>query len=683
MSRKNISKPVELNNIRLTGGFWKQKSELVRTQVLPYQWKAINDEIPGAEPSCCIHNFKAAAEVIADRKSGRKVPVYPADIFEEWPEDPAHPQRRFYGPVFQDTDAYKWIEAVSYSLAQHPDPELEALADNVIELICSAQEEDGYLDTHYTLTDLSKRFTNLRSFHELYCFGHLAEAAAAYMSATGKDRLLRAACRFGKCIAAQIGEGEGRKSGFPGHEIAEMALARLYELTGERQYLDLGRYFINQRGQSPNYFAQEQAEEGLSSEGSAIDRTDEETGKKVPFSYQQADRPVREQTEAEGHAVRAAYLYAGMADYARLDGDDTLKEACRRLWDDIVSNKMYVTGGIGGTHVGEAFSFSYDLPNDTAYAETCASVGLTFFAERMLELEPDAGYADICEKELYNGILAGIALDGKSFFYVNPLDVWPKADRLDARKEHVYPVRRKWMRCACCPPNLARLMMSVGMYAATENRDVLFLHQYFDMEMNRKAKEGTLKLKMESGFPWDGHVKIHVSAQGTVRDTISLRLPGWCGKPELPRLPEGFETRREGGYLYITGTWSEQTLAVYFPMEPVLLQADPRVREDIGKVCVSRGPLIYCAEEADNGKELDLLVLDPDVPFEEKQDRIQDQEIVRLSIRGWRRMPETGGKLYGRYRKASYSRRDITFIPYFAWANRGENEMKVWLPVRD
>ena len=690
MNRENISRPVDLKDIHITGGFWQQKSELVRTEVLPYQWKAINDEIPGAEPSCCIHNFRAAAEVIRDRKEGKNVPVYPADVFEDWPEDPAHPGRRFYGPAFQDTDAYKWIEAAAFSLAQHPDRSLEETVDRVIDLICSAQEEDGYLDTHYTLTDLSRRFTNLRSFHELYCFGHLTEAAVAYYQATGKRRLLDAACRFADCIAARIGEGPGKKAGVPGHEIAEMALAGLYEATGEKKYLDLGRFFINQRGQEPNYFAGEEAQDLSFPQGNDFDRIDEKTLRRVLYSYQQADRPVREQTEAEGHAVRAVYLYSGMADYARIDGDDSLKEACERLWDDITRRNMYVTGGIGGTHVGEAFSFAYDLPNDTVYAETCASVGMAFFARRMLEMEPDARYADILEKELYNGILSGIALDGKSFFYVNPLDVFPKADRVDVRKAHVYAVRRKWMRCACCPPNLARLVTSVGRYAATENERVLYLHQYFDMELVRRTKEGTLNLKVESGFPWDGSVKVTVEAaqgaQEKVHDTLALRLPGWCGEPRLPELPDEFETRLQDGYLYITGGWSGQTLELDFPMKAVLLQADMRVREDIGKVCAVRGPLVYCVEEADNGDMLDLLLVDPKTSFDKTSDQIEGQEIVRLTAHGWKRVrgaDRESDPLYRRYRPAVCRETDISFIPYFAWANRGENEMKVWLPVRE
>lgn len=701
MNQENISKPIDLKDIRITGGFWEGKSELVRTKVLPYQWKAIHDEIPGAEPSCCIHNFEAAAEVIRDRREGKQPLVYPADVFEDWPEDASHPERRFYGPAFQDTDAYKWIEAASYSLVWHPDQELEETVDRVIHLICSAQEEDGYLDTHYTLTDLSKRFTNLRSFHELYCFGHLTEAAVAWYQATGKDNLLAAACRFADCIAAHIGEGAGKKAGVPGHEIAEMALAALYEATGEKKYLDLGRFFIDQRGQEPNYFAGEQAQELAFLQGSDFDRIDEKTAQRVPYSYQQADRPVREQTEAEGHAVRAVYLYSGMADYARIDKDESLQKACERLWEDITRRNMYVTGGIGGTHVGEAFSFAYDLPNDTAYAETCASVGMAFFARRMLELQPDARYADILEKELYNGILSGIALDGKSFFYVNPLDVWPKADRVDARKAHVYAVRRKWMRCACCPPNLARLVTSVGRYAVTENEHTCYIHQYFDMELVRRTQEGSLRLNVESGFPWDGQVRITVTAgrwmegnaagntAGTaegpdqVHDTIALRLPLWCEKPQLPQLPDGFESHIRDGYLYITGGWTKQTLKMNFAMKPVLLQADPRVREDIGKVCVARGPLVYCVEEADNGAELDLLAIDPETSFEETPDRIKEQDIVRLTAHGWRQ--ESGAKresdpLYRRYRPAVWQETKLSFIPYFTWANRGENEMKVWLP---
>lgn len=427
--------------------------ELVRTEVIPYQWNALNDNVPGAAPSFCMRNYRRAGEVEKERKAkGDKfVQIkYPLDTFETLPKD-GKMDGRFYGFLFQDTDFTKWVEAVAYSLTQHPDPELEKTADEAIEAVCAAQREDGYLDTYYLINDQDMIFTNLKDNHELYCFGHLTEGAVAYYQATGKDRLLKAAERFADFIASKLGHGEGKKAGYPGHEIAEMALMRLYDLTGEQKYLDLAKYFIDERGTKPYYY---DIERGLTCpEG------------EERYSYNQANRPVRQQDEVQGHSVRAVYLYSGMADVARATQDESLLKACETLWNNMVHQKMYVTGGIGATHIGEAFSFNYDLPNDTAYAETCASIGLVFFARRMLEIQAKAEYADVMELALYNGVLSGMALDGKSFFYVNPLEVLPEACHKDERKFHVKPIRQKWFGCACCPPNLARTVSSVASYA--------------------------------------------------------------------------------------------------------------------------------------------------------------------------------------------------------------------------
>lgn len=324
-----------------------------------------------------------------------------------------------------------------------PDPELEKTADAAIDIVCAAQQEDGYLDTYYILNGKDKIFTDLKDHHELYCLGHLIEGAVAYYQATGKDKLLKAAMGYADYTAECFGPEEGKCKGYPGHEIAEMALVRLYEATGDEKYLSLARFFVDERGSRPYYFDKEHPEcVGNSPDG-------------LRYAYNQAHVPVREQEEAVGHAVRAVYLYAGMTDIARITQDEPLYSACEKLWDNMVSRKMYITGGIGGTHLGEAFSFDYDLPNDTAYAETCAAIGLVFVARRMLEIRPVSGYADVMERALYNCVLSGMALDGRSFFYVNPLEVNPEACHKDERKAHVKPVRQKWFGCACCPPNLA------------------------------------------------------------------------------------------------------------------------------------------------------------------------------------------------------------------------------------
>ena len=358
MENRNFNTPLSLQNIEITDSFWKNEMELVRKEVLPYQWNALNDRVEGAAPSFCMRNFKAAGKLNSQRREQGKAflePKYTFRGFEALPEDPEHLEDdKFYGFVFQDSDFYKWIEAVGYSLAQHPDPELEKTADEAIELVCAAQQEDGYLDTYYIINGRDKSFSNLRDHHELYCFGHLVEGAVAYYQATGKDRLLNAARRFADHIAGYFGPEEGKCKGYPGHEIAEMALVRLYEATGEERYLELSRFFVEERGKQPYYFDQEMHE------GEAKKKDE----KQIRYQYHQAHLPVRQQEEAVGHAVRAVYLYSGMADIARLTEDEGMYAACRRLWESIVNEKMYITAGIGGTHIGEAFSFPYDLPDD-------------------------------------------------------------------------------------------------------------------------------------------------------------------------------------------------------------------------------------------------------------------------------------------------------------------------------
>ena len=401
MERSHFSRPLTLKNVTIKDGFWSPKQELVRKEVIPYQWDALNDKVEGAAPSYCMHNFKAAARLNERLKNGQvdengqkyEAPQYTFRGFEALPEDPGNPDPdKFYGFVFQDTDFSKWVEAVGYSLIRYPDPELEKTADDAIDIVCAAQLDNGYLDTYYILNGMDRSFTNLRDHHELYCLGHLIEGAISYYEATGKDKLLNAAKRFADYVREYFGIEEGKCKGYPGHEIAEMALSRLYEVTGEEKYLELAEYFIDERGREPLYFDIEEKERVTHDGGvykTPVIRADSNWFERNRGWYHQADKPVRKQDEAVGHAVRAVYLYSGMADVARLSNDDTLYEACKKLWDSIVNTKMYVTGGIGATHMGEAFSFPYDLPNDTAYSETCAAIGLVFFARRMLEIEAD------------------------------------------------------------------------------------------------------------------------------------------------------------------------------------------------------------------------------------------------------------------------------------------------------
>lgn len=663
MDQKNFSKPLSLAKVQVTDAFWKKEMELVRTEVIPYQWNALNDNVPGAAPSFCMRNYRRAGEVEKERKAkGDKfVQIkYPLDTFETLPKD-GKMDGRFYGFLFQDTDFTKWVEAVAYSLTQHPDPELEKTADEAIEAVCAAQREDGYLDTYYLINDQDMIFTNLKDNHELYCFGHLTEGAVAYYQATGKDHLLKAAERFADFIASKLGHGEGKKAGYPGHEIAEMALMRLYDLTGEQKYLDLAKYFIDERGTKPYYY---DIERGLTCpEG------------EERYSYNQANRPVRQQDEVQGHSVRAVYLYSGMADVARATQDESLLKACETLWNNMVHQKMYVTGGIGATHIGEAFSFNYDLPNDTAYAETCASIGLVFFARRMLEIQAKAEYADVMELALYNGVLSGMALDGKSFFYVNPLEVLPEACHKDERKFHVKPIRQKWFGCACCPPNLARTVSSVASYAYTENDTTLFVHLYMGGTV-----EG-VKASITSEFPWDGHVSVTCESDTKEPYTFAFRIPGWCASYEK-EIPKGAEVEEKDGYLYVTKVWAKgETIRLNFPMEIQFLASNPLVREDAGRVAVKRGPVVYCMEEADNGKNLHLTKL---CVNGEKTAEAADElgeHFVRVTAEGRRMKLGDAEKqpLYHLYQKEEEEKTKLKLIPYYMWNNRGEGEMQVWI----
>jgi len=667
MDTKNMSNPINLTSFKVKDSFWSKEIETVRTEVIPYQWDALNDRITGAAPSYCMRNYKVAGKLNEQRIKYGKDYGKSKELPFFWgsnPEDSENAGDRFYGFVFQDSDFSKWIEAVAYSLTQYPDNELEKTADEAIDIVCKAQLDNGYLDTFYIISDFDKSFTNLRDAHELYCFGHLTEGAVAYYQATGKNKLLNAARRFADYIYSKFGTEEGKIHGYPGHEIAEMALVRLYDVTGDSKYLELSKYFVDQRGQRPYYFDSE------TDHIPAPADMDKER-----YAYNQAHKPVREQTEAVGHAVRAVYLYSGMADVARLTEDEGLLKACDRLFDNITKKRMYVTGGIGSTHMGEAFTLDYDLPNDTAYAETCASIGLIFYARRMLQIKPDRKYADVMERALYNGVLSGMALDGKSFFYVNPLEVTPENCIKDERKYHVKSVRQKWFGCACCPPNIARLLSSIVSYAYSENENTLFAHLYIGGTITKKFQTGSVDFTIESNFPWNGEVKIKAMTETSVTGTLALRVPGWC--KEIPDIPD---VEFKDGYLYVTKDWKNgDELILNFPMEIRILMANTNVRENSGKLCVTRGPIVYCLEEIDNGKNLQNLLLETDKPIRTETIDIKGVTMNCIKARGLRVRDTETDELYPEYKPVETIPVTLTFVPYYAWNNRGEGEMTVWM----
>lgn len=634
------AKPVTNKNIMLKNGFWKEMAELVKNEVISYQWNALNDNIENAEKSYCIRNFKLAGDIIEKRRNGIETPVYHTD---KWFYTSKNSDKNsFLGWVFQDSDLAKWIEAVAYCLESEPDSELERLADNAIDLVCRAQAENGYLNTLYTINNPEKAFTNLKDRHEFYCFGHFAEAGVAYYNATGKDKLLNAVIKYADLICDTF--GEQKKEGYGGHEIAEMAFIKLYHATKNQKYINMAKLLIDRRGTKPYYFDLEQ---GI------------EPDEKIRYEYNQAHIPAAEQKEAVGHAVRAVYLYSGMADVARETNNTELLNTCKELFKNITSKKMYITGGIGSTKDGEAFTFDYDLPNDLAYAESCASIGLVFFAQRMLISDINSKYADIIEKCLCNGIISGIAPDGKSFFYVNPLEVNPIACKKDSRKDHIKPVRQKWFNCACCPPNIARLIASVGEYCVTENENTVFIHQYINMKVECK----NVDLEIDETYIKNGKVKITVNTEKPIN--IALRLPCWCSNYKFSIKP----CKTENGYAYFRIDKNSEILAEFKP-EIKIMKCNPKVRSNIGKVAIMRGPIVYCLEEADNGADLHLLSLakSPDFSYHNSV----------ITANGFKEAI-TDDLLYKEYSEPEEQSVQLTFIPYYKWARRGENEMCVYI----
>ncbi len=639
MDNKRFSTHIELKKIKLNDPFWTNKQELVRKEVIPYQYEALHDRIEGAEKSYATENFIKAAKIVKALNDGENVPTYPADKWH-YNDSNADPNA-FHGWIFQDSDVYKWLEAVGYSLSNHPDKFLEEKADKIIDLVCDAQLENGYLDTLYIINNRDEIFSNLKDFHELYCFGHLTEAAVSYYNSTGKRKLLDAACRFADLICNTF--GKDKIKGYGGHEIAEMALVKLYDVTGKKDYLETAKFFIDERGKKPYYY-------------------DTVLGKTTIYDnyhYNQAHCEPRKQHEAVGHAVRGVYLYSGMADVAKHYNDDELYIACKKLIENIMHQKMYITGGIGSTVDGEAFSFDYDLPNDLAYSETCASIGLIFFARRMLEIEPNAEIADTIERALYNTVLSGMASDGKSFFYVNPLEVLPEASHKDSRKRHIKPVRQKWFGCACCPPNLARLISSIGEYCFMENKDFLFIHQFIGCE----AESNNADMKIISSYAENGRVSIEISPKKEF--TLAVRIPAWCDKYKFSQ-----PCKIKNGYAYFD-IKNETEILAEFEMKIKMIKCSNRVRANIGKTAVTRGPFVYCIEEADNGKNLQMLKINRCPDFRTDGDAIY--------AKGFRE--KDCNILYSEWNEPELEETEIKLIPYYKWGNRGENEMNVYIYI--
>lgn len=636
---------ISLENINIKDAFWDRYVELVKHSLIPYQWDILNDKLEGVETSHCIKNFKIAAKL---------------------------EEGEFYGAVFQDSDLAKWLEAVAYSLATNPDKELEDTVDEVIDLIGAAQGEDGYINTYYTIKDINLRFTNLQEGHELYCAGHMMEAAVAYYRATGKDKFIHIIKRFADLICDEFSPSKNAK-GYPGHQEIEIGLFKLYEVTGETRYLEQAKMFLERRGVQPNYFIEESKKPEFKRIFHELQDYD--------VAYSQSHLPIRKQESAEGHAVRAVYMYCAMADVAAACDDKELLAACETLWNNMVGKRMYITGSIGSSGILERFTTDYDLPNNSNYSETCASIGLALFGRRMTQIFKNAKYYDIVEKALYNTILAGIAMDGKSFFYVNPLEVWPDNCMHRTSKEHVKSVRQSWFGVACCPPNVARTLASLGEYIYFSEKNAIWINLFISNRAKFVINHQEVTLEMQTNFPYDGHVRIVMDSKKVTIGKLYLRIPEYANDYEVSI--DGKQVSRlekHNGYCSFNLEVSHQIIDIEFSMKPRILRANPLVKEDIGKVAIQKGPLIYCMEEVDNESNLPAYYLDSSSELTE----VYDEKLLggTMVIQcGGKKLVQNDwevGKLYSDH-TPKFEEKKLTFIPYPYWGNRKTGEMLVWI----
>jgi DUF1680 family protein len=723
-----------LRNVKICDSFWSPRIATARNVSLDYMWQVLHDEIPGVPASGAVRNFRIAA---------------------------GQEKGEFTGYRFQDSDLYKWMEAAAYAYetatflsdgksAAREDRNRDAataagdiyhdtIEDDIyhgtetakirsrmkacIALLKAAQESDGYLDTWTTITG-RKRFTEVYRSHELYCAGHLFEAAAAWHHASGDTELLDIACRFADCIDRTFGPEDGKLHGYPGHQEVEIGLYRIWEITKEERYLRLAAYFLEERGKQPFFFDEET--EAIRRSGGEPEPYFRNHGP-YPYSYQQAHRPVTEQQTAVGHAVREVYMITALADVGGEEAGEkaNLLEAAKRLYRSIAESEMSITGGIGSMCDGEAFTFPYDLPNDRCYNETCASVGLIMASRRLLNLTRDARCADVMETSLYNNMLAGISLSGTEFFYVNPMEMWPERNRMREDMKEIVPVRQGWYGCACCPPNVLRTLLSLGqyIYSWSEEESALWVNLLIASEVSLPIQGRSVVFRQEGSYPYDGKMTFSVETDEPVALHLHIRVPGWCRRAVISRT--GFNQAAEqrtataaydanasaarkkiqdrsenaapgrgseeitvvpengcGTYAEVDGIFaSGDQITLSMDMQPAWIYADDRVPYDAGKAALRRGPLIYCMEEKDNGAALWNLSADTGATVQAERDREMFADtlpdgIVLLKTEGYR--IHRRGQLYAAEAPVR-EKTGLVFLPYFAWANRGENEMSVWV----
>ena len=626
-------KGIPFNTVSLNDGFWLPKIEINRTITIPSSFQK-------CEETGRVENFILASGA----KKGKFLTVYP----------------------FDDTDIYKTIEGAAFSMTVHPDKALDRYVDSLIAIVAAAQEPDGYLYTARTIDPAhphdwsgSERWVKESELsHELYNSGHLFEAAAAHFIATGKRNLLNIALKNANLLVQVF--GPGKRDDAPGHEIVEMGLVRLYRITGEKKYLDLAKFFIDCRGKIPN----------------------------SKQFYSQNHIPFVQQTEAVGHAVRAAYLYSGVADVAALTGNKEYIDAIDKIWENTVTKKFYITGGIGALHAGEAFGADYELPNLTAYNETCAAIANVYWNYRMFLLHGDAKYIDVLERSLYNNVISGIGLDGKTFFYPNPLESNAKYAFNYGNKLS----REPWFDCSCCPTNLCRFMASVPGYIYAQNQEDIYVNLFIGSKTTFKLQKTSVVLSQQSNYPWEGNVSIQVNPTKKTDFSLCLRIPGWARNQPVPgdlyryvaSTPEEIVVKVNGkavayttreGYAVISRQWKKGDKVEYtLPMNIHRVEANEKVKDDRGKIAIERGPVVYCLEGIDNNNNLNTIILPDNAPLSVKFQPAKLNGINEISGEAIVLEIATDGL------SVLTKKQPFTAIPYYAWSNRGINQMKVWLP---
>ena len=617
--------PVPFTSVKVTDNFWGQRLQASREVTIPLAFSK-------CEETGRYENFVKAA--------------HPSDTY------------KVEGFSFDDTDVYKTIEGASYSLQTYPDKKLQKYIDSVLVIVAGAQEPDGYLYTARTMNPKhphnwagKERWVAVENLsHEFYNLGHMIEGAVAHYQATGKRNFLDIAIKYADCVCREIGNGPQQKKYVPGHQIAEMALVKLYMVTGDKKYLDQAKFFLDTRG----YTSRKDA-------------------------YSQAHKPVVEQDEAVGHAVRAVYMYSGMADVAAITGDSSYIKAIDKIWDNIVSKKIYITGGIGARHAGEAFGNNYELPNLSAYCETCAAIGNVYMNYRLFLLHGDAKYFDVLERTLYNGLISGVSLDGGSFFYPNPLSSNGKYSR------------KPWFGCACCPSNVSRFIPSLPGYVYAVKNDQVYVNLYLSNKAELKVDKKKILLEQETSYPWNGDIRLKIT-QGNQDFTMKLRIPGWVRGNVLPgdlysytdnQKPayqvavngQTVESDVNDGYLSIARKWKKgDVVEVHFDMIPRIVKANPKVEADHGRVAVERGPIVYCAEWPDNRFNVHSILLNQHPQF-----KVTDKPELLYGIR--QITTDAQALSYDKAGKLVTKDVELTLIPYYAWAHRGEGDMEVWLPI--